>query len=370
MKEKLVIKNFGPIKSVELELGRFNVLIGEQGTGKSLVAKLLYVLLQRNFLFGTQSQRNKIFEDARLPITEKTVVEFFGDVFNISGIGFVFNVLIKGEKSNQIEAYKNVYQKLFSDTNSEDLTLLREELYLLDKQYSTIAKTGKYIPAERMMYGSLNFSRSSNKFLYDFQVYYNASKTLLNSFKMPHLGNTEYVFEKDSIQPDKVIINNEKMDIDLTSSGFQSSIPLVIFVESEYRETSKSLILVEEPELNLFPKTQNSLVQYLVAKTISGNDSMLLTTHSPYTLTSLNNMMYAWQIGQNHSEEVGAIMEKKYWISPEEVSAYMMLSDGTCENILDRKEGMIDAEKIDGISGELNKQFDQLIEIEHNDIAQ
>jgi hypothetical protein len=43
LKEKLIIKNFGPIKSVELELGRFNVLIGEQATGKSTVAKVLAV---------------------------------------------------------------------------------------------------------------------------------------------------------------------------------------------------------------------------------------------------------------------------------------------------------------------------------------
>ncbi|HEX8677413.1 MAG TPA: AAA family ATPase, partial [Segetibacter sp.] len=41
MKEKLVIKNFGPIENVELELRRFNVLIGENSTGKSTVAKVL-----------------------------------------------------------------------------------------------------------------------------------------------------------------------------------------------------------------------------------------------------------------------------------------------------------------------------------------
>ena len=43
MKEKLIIRNFGPIKDVELELGRFNILIGEQATGKSTVAKVLAV---------------------------------------------------------------------------------------------------------------------------------------------------------------------------------------------------------------------------------------------------------------------------------------------------------------------------------------
>src|SRR5580700_1409912 len=43
MKEKLVIKNFGAIKHIELELSKFNILIGEQATGKSTVAKVLAV---------------------------------------------------------------------------------------------------------------------------------------------------------------------------------------------------------------------------------------------------------------------------------------------------------------------------------------
>lgn len=37
----LVIKSVGPIKDVHIELRRFNVLIGEQSSGKSTIAKVL-----------------------------------------------------------------------------------------------------------------------------------------------------------------------------------------------------------------------------------------------------------------------------------------------------------------------------------------
>ena len=37
----LVIKNVGPIKNVDIELNRFNFLIGPQSSGKSTVAKIL-----------------------------------------------------------------------------------------------------------------------------------------------------------------------------------------------------------------------------------------------------------------------------------------------------------------------------------------
>ena len=43
MKEKLIIKNFGPLKSVDLDLGKITVLIGEQATGKSTMAKVLSI---------------------------------------------------------------------------------------------------------------------------------------------------------------------------------------------------------------------------------------------------------------------------------------------------------------------------------------
>ena len=42
-KERLVIMNFGPIKSVDLKLGKMTILIGEQATGKSTIAKVLSV---------------------------------------------------------------------------------------------------------------------------------------------------------------------------------------------------------------------------------------------------------------------------------------------------------------------------------------
>jgi AAA15 family ATPase/GTPase len=52
MSETLTIKNFGPIKSVKLELKRFNILIGENATGKSTVAKVLAVCRYFSYIAG------------------------------------------------------------------------------------------------------------------------------------------------------------------------------------------------------------------------------------------------------------------------------------------------------------------------------
>ena len=115
----------------------------------------------------------------------------------------------------------------------------------------------------------------------------------------------------------------------------------------------KKIIIIEEPELNCFPETQYKLMKHFISnliyrdgETIGYKNQLLLTTHSPYILTSLNNLMEAYKTGQLRNKETDEIIEDKYWINPNDVSAYMMLSNGTCEDIFDREEGLIKAEKL------------------------
>ena len=49
MKANMIIKNFGPIKNINVNLKKINIFIGEQGVGKSTIAKL-YSCMQDVFL--------------------------------------------------------------------------------------------------------------------------------------------------------------------------------------------------------------------------------------------------------------------------------------------------------------------------------
>ena len=140
----------------------------------------------------------------------------------------------------------------------------------------------------------------------------------------------------------------------------------------EFESAYKSLtipqytdLIIEEPEQNLFPATQKVLVEKLVGACCDSEHEhgFTLTTHSPYILASLNNLIYAYQVGQKHKGQVIGILPEKYWIDPESISA-LMVKDGVVENIVDADLMHIMAEKIDSVSTCINEEFDSLMDID------
>ena len=76
--------------------------------------------------------------------------------------------------------------------------------------------------------------------------------------------------------------------------------------------------------------------------------------------------MYAYEIGQRYNNEVSEVIKKEYWVNPEDVTAYRLLNNGTCKSIMSKSEDgtLIRAEEIDEISKKINKEFNELINIE------
>lgn len=391
MKETLHIQNFGPIKDVKLELGKVNVLIGDQGTGKSTVAKLLSVIRQVAFL--------EIFDKDGNDLKSKNENEAFLEYLNWYGIQeYLKDSTTINYSSNEFTfqfinlniTYKEVFSHGFERLNmaakvANDLFIPTERIYLsslADSVYS-LQEVNAEMPKVYLRFGN-SFNRSRKKQqIFDYTVVLKVKYKYLN-------GND-------------IIIINDQSEILLkhASSAIQGIIPLLTVlyennvVQSRINYDFKQLNIIEEPELNLFPSTQNRLINDIILNNFLINsypklnggeepedaefnadfenkeykNQLLLTTHSPYILTSLNNLMYAYTVGLKHKEEVSKVIEEKYWLNPDDVSAYMLEYDekrGGCvaKNILDEKEGLIDAENIDGVSSIINEEFNKLINIE------
>jgi predicted ATP-dependent endonuclease of OLD family len=370
MNERLKIENFGPIKEMSFEFKKINILIGEQSTGKSTVAKLVAAInkmatgetlaagssgMMREDEYGKPEhfkRHLKVYEIESY-LNELTIIDYQHTLFDFKFING--NCFIKKTKT----------------TGGEDVSL------------DWLSTT--FIPADRIAVNLL-----SNEVLYTFNEInqdlpgyfirfgrlFSRLKKDRESFDFSDTLGVVYRYENNL---DKIeIFGDKQIKMTDASSAIQTNIPLLVILNSqsqtdgraEFYSSDINITIIEEPELNCFPSLQNSVIKYIVRCIRSSQNEYkrrsIITTHSPYILTSLNNLMYAYQVGQTNSEEANNIIKDNYWLNPNDVSAYMMLLNGEGEDIMDREEGMIKAEKIDEVSRKLNQQFDDLLTLEYS----
>lgn len=393
MSEKLIIRNFGPIKDVELELKKFNVIIGENATGKSTIAKVLAICRYFSYISNQHLITKNPFE---LGLIEWGLGEYIkaGSYFYYENLHYKFEATCeKIELSHKVENQStNPYDFLGFFVTLEPLS--SDFSYLLDQLHDVQSKNLKsnsdfpnlyippsffqnyvahvldnpfYLPTERGLQSIFSLGKSSIS---------NISDSLYNQFAKMDMISKNFKTEEDII-PLAISYKNidgvplikkhdEEQFYSLSNgaSGYQSAIPIVLVFEYYIEKIKKTkTFIIEEPELNLFPITQQRLVTYLVEKTVQHHNTTLITTHSPYILTSLNNLMFAYEVGRNNNE-VSNLIEEKSWINPDDVCAYL-LRNGNIESLIDSELKQIKVEKIDEISEVLSKQWHELADLNY-----
>ena len=173
-------------------------------------------------------------------------------------------------------------------------------------------------------------------------------------FKYKREGKTSYIYHN----------NIEKVDLLESASGLQSIIPILLLVEysKSLKEKYNFNFVVEEPELNLYPKAQHELIKYLVKNCLFDRKNLILTTHSPFVLASLNNLLLAYDKGQKHPKEVNKIIKEESWLDPKNFIAYE-LKNGKAKKIMNDKLGQISENMIDGVSDTFADEFDKLLDL-------
>ena len=94
-----------------------------------------------------------------------------------------------------------------------------------------------------------------------------------------------------------------------------------------------------------------------------GENQMLITTHSPYILGAINNLLYADKISPVVDQtKLGEIIPRRRWIPFSSVSAYF-IKQGKVESCLDEEFQSIKNEVIDGAAQDINDDYDQMIRL-------
>jgi predicted ATP-dependent endonuclease of OLD family len=128
--QKIIINNFGAIKYAEIEVKKILVLIGEQASGKSTIAKLIYFFKSlRDDLFSqiyqdTQKDYFDITSDLIFPIREK-FYDFFGSTLHLPNF--------------EIKFYYSVENDKYLTLNLNSQRRLHADIQFLDPDFRTFA---------------------------------------------------------------------------------------------------------------------------------------------------------------------------------------------------------------------------------------
>ncbi|MCP4701970.1 MAG: ATP-binding protein, partial [Gammaproteobacteria bacterium] len=143
------------------------------------------------------------------------------------------------------------------------------------------------------------------------------------------------------------------------------TVPLLLMLLDAFYAGEERSITIEEPEAHLFPYSQYRLIEFISRCYNGGHGGgkFVITTHSPYILTSFNNLLFAHQIAglsEDAASRANAIVSEPARINPENFSAYY-IEDGILRSILDK--GLIADNEIDDTSEDIAEVFDHLLAI-------
>jgi hypothetical protein len=124
-------------------------------------------------------------------------------------------------------------------------------------------------------------------------------------------------------------------------------------------------IFIEEPELSVFPSTQYELMRLFawLSREVRLAFPFVITTHSPYVLSSFNNLILAGQLGRDKRLKKKIKIDERFWIEPETFKAYS-IHDGKLQSILSDSD-LINGEYLDSVSETIGSEFDQLLRLEY-----
>ena len=393
MNERLIVKSFGPVKDLDIIFRKVTLFIGDQGTGKSCVAKLFSTFKWLEKVLSQKKYKSSYFEQYNRFQTKLCAYHRIESFIND-------NSYIKFEGS--------LYDFIYENGNFKVLDKHRD--------VNGISKI-MYVPAERSI---VSVAESKSKLLKELpdssetfsDEFVNAKKSFQNGYNLPFEGLR---FEYDSLNDAGWIHGTDyKVRLPNASSGIQSSLPMCIVSEylsgkisdkeeiklskeekdklekrvaeimqnEDYSDNIKDMMIrqlsfanrynrliniVEEPELNLFPRSQMEVLFSLISNNASSDENMLvLTTHSPYSLAIINTMIMGAKAYANANEElrnqIESILPVKYQINDDNIAAYRLSSSDAiyCQSVINPNTGLVSKNELDSASDDIMRVFNSL----------
>ena len=316
MKESIIIKNFGPLKEVEIDdIKPLTVFIGKSAGGKSIIMKVIVLM---RYIYKMVNIRSYL-KNAK--ITRSPFKLRFNSLLHDGLKGMItaqteiyYTVEINGNKYT----LKYTNRGLQSDINIPDKDLIFfKEAYVSGMRSLIPIWASKAVSVKGENLGFF-FHETFNDFNDATDVIKEQKLEYLNlKMKVRKSGNRPKLFTIESLQNDAVPI-----ELRYASSGIQTSAPLVAIVhyfaqEFSFKDAFQRSVLnylykqdlltkftlginrnklgkyvhihIEEVELSLAPEDQRAFMSNLVEEVFHKNKKdrklgLMVSTHSPYIL--------------------------------------------------------------------------------------
>lgn len=149
---------------------------------------------------------------------------------------------------------------------------------------------------------------------------------------------------------------NNELPVYSTSSMVKSLSTFYLYLEKI--ASGKDFIILDEPEMNLHPKAQAEFLE-LLSIFINGIEKddrnfLIATTHTPYILEHLENLILGY-CKRKELANLTFLKTENAFISPENISIYQFLNNGTVKNLLDRENKYIDWSSFSKVSSKLSE---------------
>lgn len=317
MTEYLKINNFGPIDEVELDnIAPFTIFVGESGSGKSTILKIVSLfrwIYKRVVLRSYVKQAN--IKKTGIGIQIKTLLKTSGLYDYLKP-----NTEIVYRRDDYEISFRN--KKLNVQTSLPFYQLSLEKICFISDKRSMVPDflDNRY---ERKI---------ANYHLQDTIDNFRLATESIEEFPIEYLDVHFHVVKSSAGVKYMISGSDDKrysIKLKQASSGTQTVVPLNLIVEyySRYFDPQKSMnsslfqylqdndklkdfntaknigeierknvhILIEEPELSLYPESQCRLIDFLVDRCFIHNPAynmtLMMATHSPYIVNYINLLL-------------------------------------------------------------------------------
>ena len=378
MNEYLKIKHFGPIDEVELDnIAPFTIFVGDSGSGKSTILKVISLfrwIYKRVVLRSYVKQAN--IKKTGIGIQMKTMLKTSG-----------LNEYLKPD--TEIVYRRDDYEISFHNKKLNAQAILPASQLSLEK-ICFISDKRSMIPD--FLDNKLE-RKIANYHLQDTMDNFLLATETIGSFPVNYL-NVNFNVEKSSAGVRYMIrgTGEENYSIKLknASSGTQTVVPLSLIVEyySRHFDPQKSMnsslfqylqdndrlkdfstainigeiekknvhILIEEPELSLYPESQCKLIDFLVDRCFvhrpSYNMTLMMATHSPYIVNYINLLLRRGQVGSATSD---------IKLSSSEIGVYQIIEGQAIPLSTETQNGvLVDARLMSEPISEIYREYNSL----------